>query len=64
VLMELGDFAMMRRMLRGIKERAEALVKATWFNASTTDAALPTADSMSGRQSDVATADAARFPTK
>jgi hypothetical protein len=25
VLMEFGDFAMMRRMLRGIKERAEAL---------------------------------------
>jgi hypothetical protein len=28
VLMELGDFAMMRRMLRGIKERAEALHRA------------------------------------
>jgi hypothetical protein len=27
VLMELGDFAMMRRMLRGIKERAETLHK-------------------------------------
>jgi hypothetical protein len=25
VLMEFGDFAMMRRMLRGIKKRAEAL---------------------------------------
>jgi len=25
VLMEFGDFAMMRRMLRGIKVRAEAL---------------------------------------
>ena len=62
VLMELGDFAMMRRMLRGIKERSEALVTATWFNASTMDAALPTADSMSGRQSDMATADAARLP--
>jgi hypothetical protein len=28
VLMELGDFAMMRRMLRGIKDRAEALHRA------------------------------------
>jgi hypothetical protein len=27
VLMEFGDFAMMRRMLRGIKERAETLVR-------------------------------------
>jgi hypothetical protein len=25
VLLELGDFAMLRRMLRGIKQRAEAL---------------------------------------
>ncbi len=29
VLMEFGDFAMMRRMLRGIKERAETLAKDT-----------------------------------
>ena len=28
VLLEFGDFAMMRRMLRGIKQRAEALAKA------------------------------------
>jgi hypothetical protein len=27
VLMELGDFAMFRRMLRGIKERAESLAR-------------------------------------
>ncbi len=30
VLMEFGDFAMMRRMLHGIKERAEALVVADY----------------------------------
>jgi hypothetical protein len=33
VLMEFGDFAMMRRMLHGIKKRAEALHHRTTLNA-------------------------------
>jgi hypothetical protein len=43
LLMELGDFAMLRRMLRGIKTRAESLEHDRAQHVATTATAAPTA---------------------